>query len=187
VTYRLRLSVKRESTRARRVPIARWGFDSQPYDLESPAKCFVLELDTLKILPDVLLILIDNLKILPDVLFVLQDSFKILWDHIKSSQDLLLSLQDNIKTTRDHIKSKQDILPGLTDNIKSSRDTIKIRARQFLYLPGNAEIQPDYLLFRVDNLNCSDASKCSTPDRFVSLQNCFRWRMILPRQFGILL
>ena len=167
-----------------RVPLVGWGFDSQPDDFDPPAKCFVLRLDTLKILPDVLLVLLD--------------SFKVLWDHIKSKQDILPGLADNIKSTRDHIKSKHDILPGLRDNIKSTRDHIKskhdikstrdhikIRASQFLFLSGNTEIQPNYLLFSVDKLNSSGAGQCSTPDGFVGLRNCFpRW-LIWPSQFAI--
>jgi hypothetical protein len=38
------------------------GFDSQPDDLDFPAKCFVHGLDTLKVLPDVLLVLLDSFK-----------------------------------------------------------------------------------------------------------------------------
>ena len=133
-----------------RVPLVGWGFDSQPDDFDPPTRYFVLRLDTLKILPDVLLVLLD--------------SFKILWDHIKSSQDLLLGLPNNIKSTRDHIK---------------------IRASQFLFLSGNTEIQPNYLLFSVDKLNSSGAGQCSTPDGFVGLRNCFpRW-LIWPSQFAI--
>jgi len=154
-----------------RVPLVGWGFDSQPDDFDPPTRCLVLRLDTLKILPDVLLALLD--------------SFKVLWDHIKSKQDILPGLADNIKSTRDHIKSKHDILPGLPNNIKSTRDHIKIRASQFLFLSGNTEIQPNYLLFSVDKLNSSGAGQCSTPDGFVGLRNCFpRW-LIWPSQFAI--
>jgi len=86
LTGDLPITLKRRSAGSRRVPLAGWGFDSRPDDLDSPVKCFVLRLDILEIQPDVLLVLPDIFKICQIVLISWPVSYLYCWIILKSAR-----------------------------------------------------------------------------------------------------